>query len=79
VANVGRVHSDDCDVPVPSASDVLAEISDLPPELQHNYMPSDLPTLTEMWINLLHLTTELEQVLIMNYSQCWTRISNLDD
>jgi hypothetical protein len=74
-----RIHSDDCDVPVPQVPDILAEISDLPPELQHDYVPSELPALTELWINLLHLTTQLEEVLLMNYSKSMNGIYDLDE
>ena len=62
-----RINSDDCDALMPSTQDVLGELDQLTPDLRQTFIPSELPTLVDLWINLLNLTLRVEVVLSTVY------------
>lgn len=62
-----RVHSEDCDVPLPSVIEVFGEdVASLPVEVS-KFLPPDLIHLSEIWINFLELSLLLEKVLTRYY------------
>ena len=52
---------------MPSSQDILAELEKLNPDLRERYIPGEMQNLTDLWINLLHLTVKVEIVLATNY------------
>lgn len=62
-----RINSDDCDALMPSSQDVLVELDQLPPDVRQTFIPSELPTLVDLWINFLNLTLRVETMLATVY------------
>lgn len=58
-----RINLDDCDTPMPSASDVLDDLSNLPETMVANYIPEDLSLLAGLWVKLIELSKLLGTVL----------------
>jgi hypothetical protein len=62
-----RIDPLDCDTPMPSANDVLAELTDIPSDIKDFYIPADIAALAQSFINLLKLSTALSNVLSIHY------------
>ncbi|ETN37037.1 uncharacterized protein HMPREF1541_08026 [Cyphellophora europaea CBS 101466] len=62
-----RINSDHCDAPIPTTDDVLTEIEQLSPELRRTFVAHEMPALTGLWINFLHLSELVEVVLATNH------------
>lgn len=62
-----RINLLDCDIPMPSVSDVLCDMSEVSPAVASLFIPNELSQLTEYWILLLHLSKMLGDVLILSY------------
>ena len=62
-----RIHADDCDMPMPVYEDLLEDWRLLPPELRVSYMPTGQENLANLWVHLLQLSLELEEILSTNY------------
>lgn len=67
VLTSNRINSDDCDALMPTSDDVLGELEQLTPDLRRSFIPSELPSLVDLWINFLLLTQRVEIVLATNY------------
>lgn len=55
------------DTPMPTTSDIIDELERLSPELRQAYIPTEMTTLANLWINYLQLTEKVENVLKLNY------------
>ena len=62
-----RVNSDDCDAQMPTSDDILGDLKGLRQDLRDAFIPPEITTLAELWINYLRLTTRLEIVMALNY------------
>ena len=62
-----RAHLADCDVLMPHPEEVMEETRDLSMHLQERYLPKDLLSLMDAWVVLLHLSTYLEEILLLYY------------
>lgn len=62
-----RVCIDDCDEPAPCAEDVLDELIEIPAHLRQAWLPADMHILTDCWINQIHLSVHLAEILITHY------------
>jgi Fungal specific transcription factor domain len=62
-----RVHDEDCDVFMPSAQDVVCEISNIKPEVRTKFVPAHSDTLAEIWVYFVKTSITLGQVLRMHY------------
>lgn len=52
---------------MPSSQDVLGELDQLSLDLRQTFIPSELPTLVDLWINFLNLTLRVEIMLATVY------------
>ncbi|KZN87824.1 Cutinase transcription factor 1 beta [Penicillium chrysogenum] len=50
-----RINLDDCDLPMPSAADLLGDVAEIPASITSAYIPSDLPQLANYWVILIKL------------------------
>ena len=62
-----RTDSEDCDVPIPSAEDVLGHGLDHLSEDMQAFLPPNLRDSVNFWINLLELSLILERLLKRYY------------
>lgn len=62
-----RIHIEDCDMPLPTVDDVLAELIDVPAETKDTYLPAGIASLARYWINLVHISLALGNVLSKHY------------
>ncbi|KAL4790307.1 cytochrome P450 [Aspergillus venezuelensis] len=62
-----RINLRDCDVAMPSVTDVLCDLAEIHPSTSASLIPEDLPQLTEYWITLLQLSKTLGDVLTLSY------------
>ncbi|KAL4938603.1 hypothetical protein BDV06DRAFT_225833 [Aspergillus oleicola] len=62
-----RINLLDCDVSMPSVTDVLCDLAEIPPSISASLIPEDLAQLTEYWIILLQLSKTLGDVLTLSY------------
>ncbi|KAL4765938.1 Zn(II)2Cys6 transcription factor [Aspergillus foveolatus] len=58
-----RIDLDDCDVPMPSVSDIIYDFRDVDPTVFAAFIPDDLPLLAEYWLRLIDLSKLLGKVL----------------
>jgi hypothetical protein len=63
-----RINIRDCDTPMPSATDLTDDFSELSAVVRAKYMPSDLRRLADHWVTLLQLSKVLGTILFENYS-----------
>lgn len=62
-----RINLNDCDMPMPSAADVLNDMHELPEFITAEYMPNDLPQLAKYWVVLIELSKLLGAVITLSY------------
>ncbi|KAJ9270458.1 transcriptional regulator family: Fungal Specific TF [Paecilomyces variotii] len=62
-----RIVLNDCDTPMPSASDVLDDTKRISQVAANTYLPSDFAQLAQYWVKLVHLSKLLGATLTMNY------------
>ena len=62
-----RIHDEDCDLPMPSADDILHELSAVSPQAREKYMPADYEMLATMWIRLVRISDNLGLILRAHY------------
>lgn len=58
-----RIHSDNCDVPMPVVEDVLADLESLSRHARAKFIPDKVQELTEMWLRLVQISDALGEVL----------------
>jgi hypothetical protein len=62
-----RINIDDCDTPMPSVDDVLAEMIGVSATVKDQFLPEGAAQLTQYWVSLLELTVALGGVLATHY------------
>lgn len=62
-----RINLDDCDLPMPSAADLLGDAAELPASITSAYIPNDLPELADYWIVLIKISKLLGEILALSY------------
>jgi hypothetical protein len=62
-----RIDLDDCDVPMPSVSDIIYDFRDVDPTVFAAFIPDDLPLLAEYWLRLIDLSKLLGSVVTLSY------------
>ncbi|KAJ5158132.1 uncharacterized protein N7500_007783 [Penicillium coprophilum] len=62
-----RINLDDCDLPMPAASDLLGDVAELPTSITSAYFPKDLPQLADYWVNLINMSKLLGEILALSY------------
>ncbi|KAL4754157.1 hypothetical protein BDW72DRAFT_148268 [Aspergillus terricola var. indicus] len=62
-----RIDLDDCDVPMPSVSDITYDFRDVDPTVFAAFIPDDLPLLAEYWLRLIDLSKLLGSVVTLSY------------
>lgn len=58
-----RINILDCDIAMPSPTDFLSDLAEIPESLATEYIPTDLPKLENYWIMLIQLSKSLGDVL----------------
>lgn len=62
-----RINLNDCDTPMPSVTDVLSDLDEIPSSIVDEYIPDDLSQLAEYWVILVQLSKLLGDVLTLGY------------
>ncbi|KAJ9605303.1 hypothetical protein H2200_009960 [Cladophialophora chaetospira] len=62
-----RIHHEDCDVPMPVASDILLDLEQVPSELRHKFLPLDYEALAPVWVRLVQVSGVLGDILRAHY------------
>ncbi|EHK21555.1 uncharacterized protein TRIVIDRAFT_192042 [Trichoderma virens Gv29-8] len=62
-----RINLIDCDMPMPTATDLLIDVVGLHEKTSHGFLPSDLSKLASYWVTLIELSKQLGAVIAMNY------------
>ncbi|GAD98048.1 C6 transcription factor, putative [Paecilomyces variotii No. 5] len=62
-----RICLNDCDIPMPSASDVLDDTKKISQAVSTTYLPGDFAQLAQYWVKLIHLSKLLGAALTLNY------------
>lgn len=62
-----RLFIDDCDQLSPAIEDVLTECADIPSDLRQTWLPNDMHILTDCWVNQIHLSITLAEILTTHY------------
>ncbi|KAL4774361.1 fungal-specific transcription factor domain-containing protein [Aspergillus nidulans var. acristatus] len=60
-----RIDLDDCDVPMPSVSDIIYDFRDVDPTVFAAFIPDDLPLLAEYWLRLIDLNPPLNKSTLL--------------
>ena len=62
-----RIHHEDCDVPMPTAEDILKNLDTIPTRIRGSFVPAESETLSKMWINLVEISATLGHILRIHY------------
>jgi hypothetical protein len=62
-----RINIDDCDTPMPSVDDVLAEVIGISATVKDQFLPEGAAQLARYWVSSLELTVALGGVLATHY------------
>lgn len=62
-----RINLRDCDTPIPSVDEVMNDLIDLPNGAWNKFIPPDFSTLAGYWVQFLHLTKTVGEILSTNY------------
>jgi hypothetical protein len=62
-----RIHSEDCDAPMPVAADILDELEAVSLPARQNIIPSNSDMLASMWIRLVKISDTLGNILRIHY------------
>lgn len=73
-----RINLDDCNTPMPNASDSNKLLSSLAANIRAKYIPNDSEVLSQLWADLLAVTVSLANVLSTHYKAERKRFSSLE-
>jgi hypothetical protein len=62
-----RIHSEDCDTPLPVAQDILDELESVSTPARDKFIPLDSGVLAKMWIRLVKISDILGGILRLHY------------
>jgi hypothetical protein len=62
-----RIHSDDCEMPMPRLEDVTQEMEAIASHVKEKYLPSYSKTAAGLWIKLLRLSDVLGTIIRVFY------------
>jgi hypothetical protein len=62
-----RIHSDDCDIQMPEARDLTAELEQLAPEVVDIYLPKYMGLQADIWVRQIRLSHILGRILQAEY------------
>lgn len=62
-----RINLNDCDMPMPSAADLLSSVDGLSQEIVDAFLPGDLQQMAQYWVLLIKMSKVLGDVLALNY------------
>lgn len=62
-----RIDLNDCDMPMPSAMDLLSDVDGISPSVAAVFIPPDLPQMAQHWVTLVEMSKLLGSVLKLNY------------
>ena len=62
-----RIHSEDCDAPMPVPRDILGELEAVCTPARELFIPADSGVLASMWIRLVKISDTLGSILRVHY------------
>jgi hypothetical protein len=62
-----RIHQDDCDVPLPTAEDIVSDLNSVSSQAQDKFMPPDAEILARMWTRFVNISAVLGSILRLHY------------
>jgi len=62
-----RIHSEDCDAPMPVAGDILDELEAVCIPARELFIPADSHVLASMWVRLVKISDTLGSILRVHY------------
>jgi len=62
-----RIHHEDCDVPMPNASDILSDFGRVSDKHREKFIPSDCEPLAAMWVRFVQISDSLGNILRAHY------------
>ncbi|KIW35301.1 uncharacterized protein PV07_02004 [Cladophialophora immunda] len=62
-----RIHHEDCDVPMPTAGDVLFDLQQIPNDYLEKFIPLKYEPLAAMWVRFVHTSHALGNILRAHY------------
>lgn len=62
-----RIHSEDCDAPMPVSADILDELEVVAFPAREKFIPSNSDVLASMWIRLVKISDTLGNILRIHY------------
>ena len=62
-----RIHHEDCDVPMPTAEDIIKDLDSIPVQTRNKFVPSESEMLSKMWINIVEISSTLGRILRTHY------------
>ncbi|KAL5083897.1 hypothetical protein Trisim1_000806 [Trichoderma cf. simile WF8] len=62
-----RIHSEDCDTPLPVVEDIMNELESVVGRARSNFVPVESRALAEMWIRLVRICDTLGHILRVHY------------
>lgn len=65
-----RINLNDCDTAWPAAADLLTDLAGVPEAAIAMYIPDDLATLAQYWVQMIHMSKLLGDVLTVCYQPC---------
>ncbi|KAJ5871102.1 uncharacterized protein N7529_003455 [Penicillium soppii] len=68
-----RIDLNDCDTPMPTATDLLVDVGGLPEGISAGFLPAGFPGLASYWVTLIVLSKQLGAVITMNYQTLKSR------
>ena len=64
-----RINPKDCQMPMPSSEDVVAELQEIPVHIRERYIPSNPEWLADLWVKLLKISDLLGTIISIFYKQ----------
>lgn len=62
-----RIHSEDCDLPVPVLGDILDELDSIDRHARIKFVPLESQALAELWIRLVRISDILGGIMRVHY------------
>lgn len=62
-----RIHQEDCDVPLPTAEDIVSDLNSVSLQARDKYMPPDAEILARMWTRFVNISAVLGSILRVHY------------
>ncbi|OAL28103.1 hypothetical protein AYO22_03130 [Fonsecaea multimorphosa] len=62
-----RIHHEDCDVPMPTAGDILLDLQQIPNDYREKFIPRECEPLAAMWVRFVRTSHTLGNIMRAHY------------